>query len=400
MSTQAEIDLEARIGDLERQLAEVAAKVNPLWAGGGDLLARSGYLRLGQEGTGVGEFSPLGLQFLASLLNDDVGFLAFVERFARSRSDLATIYPRWVLSANLDSAGNPKTVRAILHRASAQTAELAWQAGSATQGMGYFGPSFTMHGTLALPESLEDAGTLGEEISNGILTMAPYTVNYVTPESGSSDNLDTIAIPSNYQFTRGLILCIRTTGTNEITCRSDFGNLSLGGDIVVKASKPLWLWYDKANSVWLPMFPTGGSMKTSGGGYYLIPAGPAVGTGVSSSASANTYGSWTELRAASGNALYVVGIDVQPANDGGLDYIQIDIGTGGAGSETSVGESKLIVRLHTASSQWGTYRIEFPFPIPVAASTRIACRTADDVASGLSHVLTLHVIDQADLVSI
>lgn len=45
MSTQAEIDLEARIGDLERQLAELAAKVNPLYAGGMDRYIHSGYMQ-------------------------------------------------------------------------------------------------------------------------------------------------------------------------------------------------------------------------------------------------------------------------------------------------------------------------------------------------------------------
>lgn len=45
MSTQAEIDLEARIGDLERQIAELSAKVNPLYSGGMDRYIHSGYLQ-------------------------------------------------------------------------------------------------------------------------------------------------------------------------------------------------------------------------------------------------------------------------------------------------------------------------------------------------------------------
>ncbi len=143
----------------------------------------------------------------------------------------------------------------------------------------------------------------------------------------------------------------------------------------------------------------GGGLKTSGGGYYLIPAGPSIGTSATSSAGA--YGSWVEMRAASGNALYIVGVSIQPNADGGLDYIQIDIGTGAAASETSVGEERTIVRKRagTAGESWGNYHMEFMYPIPVAASTRIACRVADDVGS-LSHAITLHVIDQADVVSI
>ena len=45
MSTQQEIDLEARIGDLERQIAELGAKVNPLYSGGMDRYIHSGYIQ-------------------------------------------------------------------------------------------------------------------------------------------------------------------------------------------------------------------------------------------------------------------------------------------------------------------------------------------------------------------
>ena len=45
MSTQQEIDLEARIGELERQLAELSAKVNPLYSGGMDRYIHSGYMQ-------------------------------------------------------------------------------------------------------------------------------------------------------------------------------------------------------------------------------------------------------------------------------------------------------------------------------------------------------------------
>ena len=155
--------------------------------------------------------------------------------------------------------------------------------------------------------------------------------------------------------------------------------------------------------------PVSGAMKTSGGGYYLIPAGPAAGTTVASSASADTYGSWTELRSASGNALYIVGASVFIDDDSTLSYVQFDIGTGAAASESSVGEFKVSMNTHD-SNPGGSGEVNnltrigaevtFAYPIPVAASTRIACRTGDSEASSLSHAITLHVIDQADLVSL
>lgn len=140
----------------------------------------------------------------------------------------------------------------------------------------------------------------------------------------------------------------------------------------------------------------GGSMKTSGGGYYLIPAGPSGGQTVSSSASADTYGSWVQLRSASGNALYITGVSIYPANANGARYVQLDIGVGGASAEVSIGEWGGAM---SRDIQFGSTSYSFPFPIPVAANTRIACRIADNLASALNHTVTLHVIDQSDLVS-
>lgn len=144
----------------------------------------------------------------------------------------------------------------------------------------------------------------------------------------------------------------------------------------------------------------GGGMKTSGGGYYTLPAMPSAGTSVTSSTSANTYGSWVEFRSASGNALYIVGMSIR-GNEDINSYLSVDIGTGAAASETSVGEVPVLGNLEGPNE--GIPRtianIVLPFPIPVAASTRIAVRTADEDAAARSVSIVLHVIDQADLVS-
>lgn len=138
----------------------------------------------------------------------------------------------------------------------------------------------------------------------------------------------------------------------------------------------------------------GGSMKVTGGGYYLIPAGPSVGTTVTSSASADTYGSWTEMRAASGNALYIVGVSLSVTTSAA--YTQLDIGTGAAASETSVSETKFRSDENNDVDQ----TIYFPYPIAVAASTRIACRTADEDAIARNSTVTLIVVDQADVTTL
>ena len=137
-----------------------------------------------------------------------------------------------------------------------------------------------------------------------------------------------------------------------------------------------------------------GTLKTSGGGYFFLPTGPAVGTIVQSSASANTYGSWVEFDASTAAALYVVGATIGNIDTTNSGYVQLDVGTG---STTSVGEWKWD---YASSTDAGPLQVEFPFPIPVAASTRIACRTADVEAVANSHLVTLICILQTDLVVI
>lgn len=149
-----------------------------------------------------------------------------------------------------------------------------------------------------------------------------------------------------------------------------------------------------------------GSKKTTGGGYFMIPAGPADGTSVAQSASANTYGSWVEMIASTSAAIFVVGVLVQPvvAAQATRQYVQVDIGTGAGGAESSVGEAKFDLAAAVAGGGAGPWSaavppIIFPAPIPVAISTRIACRTASDEASANDHQVSLICINQADLVT-
>lgn len=139
-----------------------------------------------------------------------------------------------------------------------------------------------------------------------------------------------------------------------------------------------------------------GSKRASGGGNFLIPTGPAVGTTVASSASANTYGSWTEMTASTSAALYIVGVSIEFEDLTNAGYIQLDIGTGAGGAESSVGETK--VDPDGTAYGGGAFVPIIPW-IAVAASTRIACRTADVEAAANNHKITLHCINQSDVVT-
>ncbi len=133
-------------------------------------------------------------------------------------------------------------------------------------------------------------------------------------------------------------------------------------------------------------------LKTSGGGYFLIPAGPGGGTVVASAASADTYGTWVEMTASTAAALYIVGLVVDVT--GTVTEQQIDIGTGA--TPTSISE----VRFALSASLETNGVAYFPVLIPVPVSTRIACRTADDSASALNHAISLICVNQSDVTPI
>lgn len=143
-----------------------------------------------------------------------------------------------------------------------------------------------------------------------------------------------------------------------------------------------------------------GAKRSSGGGTFLIPTGPAVHTTVTSAAGANTYGSWVEMLAATSAAIYIIGVVVNPSNGSGPQYpsyVQVDIGTGAGGAESSVGEFKTPERVLDYGA--GSVMLPVDFPIPVATSTRIACRTADSMTVTGTHTISLIAINQSDVVT-
>lgn len=138
------------------------------------------------------------------------------------------------------------------------------------------------------------------------------------------------------------------------------------------------------------------SYKTASGGYFLIPAGPSAGITVTKHANADTYGSWAEMEDSTAAALFIVGVLVEDIGVSSFTYIQLDIGVGAAASEVSVGE----VKRGEAAASGHNHPVMLPYPIPVAASARIACRMAANTAVTGSVVVSLLCINQADLVAL
>lgn len=232
---------------------------------------------------------------------------------------------------------------------------------------------------------------------SALYTMMAAHLIVDTQSAAATDDLDSI---DSTGLTAGRVVVLRAANTaRTVVVKDGTGNLRLNGDCSLDDDEQtITLIYNGTN--WLEVgrsAPGGGGMKTAGTGFYVLPDGLAGAGGATSSATANTYGSWSQLRAASGNALYIVGVSLWEQGGGtGVNYVQVDLGVGGAGAEVSVG--KAYFRVSQGGDQDRIYTL--PFPIPVAASARIACRVADNIASSYFHGVALHVVDQVDLVSI
>jgi hypothetical protein len=140
----------------------------------------------------------------------------------------------------------------------------------------------------------------------------------------------------------------------------------------------------------------GGMKKTIGAGFYTLPTAPSSGTTVASAASVDTYGSWVEMSASVAADLVIVGYRIQSGFN--TAYVQLDIGTGAASSETSRGEALPLCTIDTSYSDGN--QLLLPIPIGVSAGTRLVCRTADSHGTSLSHKVNLLVANEPDLADI
>ena len=218
----------------------------------------------------------------------------------------------------------------------------------------------------------DTSGAVGK-VTGTPLTPATY---YVAASSGGAVTtaLPTIAAPVPPSLSSSQIAIAEVyVAANETTIDA--------GDIVDRRQDPM-----------------SGSKKTaSTGNYFLIPAGPAAGTAVASSASANTYGAWVEMAASTSAAIFILGYNLTNPDQTNASYVQLDIGIGAGASEVSVGEVKTQENGSSNIADGSNDDHWFTYPIPVATGTRIACRTADNEAGANAHLITLICINQSDL---
>jgi hypothetical protein len=129
------------------------------------------------------------------------------------------------------------------------------------------------------------------------------------------------------------------------------------------------------------IFPaTGGGSafvcKQSTAGQLALPT--AAGAGVSVTAPDSSWGSWAQVVASSAAEYFLTGVTVWGAPKPTAHHLRIQVGSGSAGSETTLGEVVVppsILVAYSTPTGWACSGTElFAAPLRVPISTRIAVR--------------------------
>ena len=188
-------------------------------------------------------------------------------------------------------------------------------------------------------------------------------------------------------------------GTYYVLANRNAGNtsftLSIAASPVEDENQRLIGWFEwsgaaiKSGSIKLEgSINAGGSMKrVQNVGYEILPVVTDPVINVSPGGSA--YGAWTQMRAATGNELQIVAVMASMPNYGNTRS-SLQIGSGAAGAETVIAE----VLLPHLLGGTGVV-VALPFPVQVAAGTRIAVRATGSYAIqvGLQVIQTANLID-------
>ena len=126
--------------------------------------------------------------------------------------------------------------------------------------------------------------------------------------------------------------------------------------------------------------------SATGLNYVTYPAGPnPLATLVSSSASANTKGSYAEIVSATGFAANGVWVEVQTSTASGTGgQVLLDLAVGAAGSEVVVIPNLMIAGPFGTTSIQGSF-IAF-FPLAIASGARVAARMQDSLGTGTARI--------------
>lgn len=211
----------------------------------------------------------------------------------------------------------------------------------------------------------------------------------------------------------GTLLFIQNAGSYTLTLKDESASSTAAnrfafptGDFALAADAGCILQYNATSARWRLLTPGGAGMnKVTGSGYLVMPSA-ATGIDPANSGSAWTNGAWSQLLASTAEADSIIGIIASwnTLETSTFAEADVDIGTGGAGSETVVSTVPLI--RHPIESGVGTMSpaiainfIMLPAPIEVATSTRIAVRVRSSVTTGEPANIRLIYAKAAELVA-
>jgi len=283
------------------------------------------------------------------------------------------------------TAGDPEIVHVTAHTSSATTATIS-RAEEGTTARQHASGVAWLHG----PTTHDFGHSKGDDIAS--------TADITLPDTDQDyfDITGTTTIESLSARERGRIVTLKFEGVLQLTHDATSFILAGGASRTVAVDE-VARFISEGSGNWREL-PMTGSKRASGGGTFLVPTGPAAGSTLTSSASANTYGAWVEMIAAAAADLYILGYILTAFSDPtNMSYVQLDIGIGAGASEVSKGEA------YTSGVTDSTHDVaavqsELPI-ISVLAGERVAARIADAEAGANTALLTLICINKSDYVN-
>lgn len=202
----------------------------------------------------------------------------------------------------------------------------------------------------------------------------------------------------------GTLLFVQNVGSYTITLKDESASSSaanrfaLTADFGLAADAGCILQYNAASSRWRLLTPGGAGMnKVTGSGYLVMPAA-AGGIDPANSGVAWTSGAWSQVVASTSEDDSIIGYMAATAL--GIFWEgEIDIGTGGAGSEVVVATIP-VENLYTSNVGYNTVLPAFlPAPIEIPTGTRVAVRVRSSSTTGRPADIKLVYVKKTELVA-
>jgi hypothetical protein len=138
-------------------------------------------------------------------------------------------------------------------------------------------------------------------------------------------------------------------------------------------------------------------LMTVAPGHFLIPTAPAAGVSCAQSASANTFGTLTQLIASTSGALFITGIYISGAPATNIPtYVAYELAIT-ASTIVDMGVVNFGPTTGVAATAQGVYKPIYPY-VPVPTATKILATTASSVASAIAWLVTIECILQSGVV--